>query len=811
MSILDRADETPDPEVDLIDETEKAVQAAERLQVFGQKLAARRDKWIQARASQGVDRRWKTDLDNYHGRDNVNRMTSNMMVSVEQGFPVTQNYKLPQRSTVFIGITRQKTNSAEARLADILLPTDERCWSIAPTPVPELANSPAVQRVVARAAQAAMASAGGQAPTLGDSSAPAPGVMPGMSDAAAQAVSPTGQGTAGQQQPIQGAGAVQPSSPAQPQQPAQPGADVAGSDPGMSPHELELLKAQQDARRKADGMQQEIDDALTECDYQGEIRKTIHDAAVLGTGVIKGPVVLSRTRKAWTRKVDAMGEAAYVLERVTELSPASFRVDPRMVYPDPACGDDVQRGRGIFERDRKTAKQIRDLAKQPAYLADQLRAVLEEGPQTPKALVDVEVEEDREQAESDLFEHWIYTGEIEKEDLQAAGVDVSDDELEVVSAVIEMVNATVVRAYLNPLEDGSLPYDFFPWEKCQGSVWGFGVPYLMRSQQSVMNSSWRQLMDNSGITAGPQIIVKPSVIQPADKQWAMTPRKFWYLTDDTADPRTAFTSVEFNSHQQELSGIIKMAEELCDQETGVPQIASGNQGTAPDTVGGMQMLMNGANVVLRRLVKQFDDYVTKPHIGRYYDYLMAYSDNDEIKGDFMINALGSSSLVVRDIQNQAVTNMLALGTNPAYAPMIRLSKLFEKALRAQHIDPQEIMLTPAEIAQNAAQAQESQQPDPRVQAAQVRAEADMKRTEAQTQVAQAEVQIKAQKVQQEHMFDMTQLNVLREVEMLKLANREQISLDAVKAQLAAVGIRERAKQDMQAAEMQLKAQTGTGI
>ena len=58
---------------------------------------------------------------------------------------------------------------------------------------------------------------------------------------------------------------------------------------------------------------------------------------------------------------------------------------------------------------------------------------------------------------------------------------------------------------------------------------------------------------------------------------------------------------------------------------------------------------------------------------------------------------------------------------------------------------------------------------------------------------------------------MTQLQVLREVEMLKLANREQSSLDAVKAQLAAVGIRERAKQDMQAAEMQLKAQTGTGI
>lgn len=801
MNIAQDADIAPNPTEDLVDPDEqaRAAELNDRLQQLGEKLAKKRDDWIAARASQGVDKRWAMDLDNYNGKDSANRATSQMMQSVEQGFPVTQQHRLPQRSTVFIGITRQKTNAAEARLADILLPSDERNWGIAPTPIPDLANAPGIQNAISQASRMSMAQM-----------ASAPTSASGLTSDA-QAESPTGQGLAGQQQPIIGQGAVQPSQPGQAGQPSAGPQPVDDAGLPMTPEELELMQQQQEAKRAADAMQQEIEDCFVECDYQGEIRKMIHDAAVLGTGVIKGPVVMSYKRKAWRKQVDSSGKSIHILEMVEELKPASYRIDPRHVYPDPACGEDIQNGGGIFEKQTLTPKKVRDLAKQPVYLLDQLRAVLEEGPQRSRALMNVQEMENQDLAQEDVYEHWIYTGEIDKDDLEAAGVTVSDDELEVVSAVVEMINNTVVRAYLNPLEDGALPYDFFPWEKEAGSCWGFGVPYLMRAQQSVMNSAWRQLMDNSGVTSGPQIVVKPRAIQPADKNWQLTPRKIWFATDDIDDVRTAFTAVEFNSHQAELVNLIKTAEELSDQETGVPQIAAGNQGSAPDTVGGMQMLMNGANVVLRRLVKQFDDYVTKKHVRRYYDYMMAYSPKEEIKGDFTIQALGSSSLVVRDIQNQAITNMLALGTNPAYAPMIRTQKLFERALRAQHIDPQEIMLTPAEIAQNAANAAQNQQPDPRVQAAQVRAQADIERTKAQSAADAAEVQYRVQMAQQDQAARMAELQTMREIEMMKLANKSNLTLEQIKAQLAQVGIRERARQDMQAAELQLKAQTGSGI
>ena len=99
-----------------------------KLSMFGMALGRQRDTWIRARAAAGVDKRWLEDEDQYNSKDNVNRAASQMMTSVEQGYPVTTQHARPHRSTVYIGLTRQKTNAAEARIADILLPTDDRNW-----------------------------------------------------------------------------------------------------------------------------------------------------------------------------------------------------------------------------------------------------------------------------------------------------------------------------------------------------------------------------------------------------------------------------------------------------------------------------------------------------------------------------------------------------------------------------------------------------------------------------------------------------------------------------------------------------------
>jgi hypothetical protein len=734
-------------EMEVMDPEAEREKMEERLQAFGHNMAKQRDDWIRIRYGYGVDKRWLEDEDQYNNKDNVNRAASQMMTSVEQGYPVTTQHAKPHRSTVFIGMTRQKTNAAEARVADILLPTDDRNWGIQPTPEPYLA---------------------------------------GMTMTNEMAIDPrTGQ-------PI-----IDPKT-------------------GQPLRKKEVARAVMEmARKKAQAMQNEIYDQLIECDYNGELRKVIHDAARLGTGVVKGPVVMNRTRKAWQPYTDAMGQTVYQVDIVQELNPASMRVDPRNVWPDPGCGENIHDGKGIYERQRLTAKQVRDLVKQPGYMKEQIRKVLEEGPKKSATFQELRDEDQRDLAR-DTYELWEYWGDVDHEDLEAAGVEAGEkDELRAVNACVVMINDTVVKAFLNPLDDGQLPFDFYVWEKVSGSCWGYGVPYLMRAQQKVLNAAWRQMMDNAGVSSGPQIVMNPNVISPADKQWQLSSRKIWFATDDMDDVRKAFATFEFDSHQAELAGIIKMATELADAETGVPVIMQGEKGAAPDTVGGMQMLMNSANVVLRRLVKQFDDMVTRPHIRRYYDYNMMYNEDEEVKGDFQIDARGSSALLTRDIQNQAFLNLLAAGMNPVYGMYLDTQKLFEKALQAQHVDPAEVFKSPEEIdkikEQQAQAAQQQQPPDPRIAAAQIRAQSDIARVQAQNQGDMAELQTRLQIKQADITARREEMQLTREIEMLKMANSQNLTLEQIKAKLADTAIRERGKKELFAAEQRLKLVAGSGI
>jgi hypothetical protein len=736
-------------DIEIVDPQALQEMRQERLQAFGASMAHQRDDWVRSRYSYGVDKRWLEDMDQYNAKDNIAKQASQMMTSVEQGYPVTTQMAKPHRSTVYIGLTRQKSNAGEARLADILLPTDDRNWGIQPTPKPKLMQ-------MARDGQMA-----------GDKTTGEPLTHPETGD------------------PLRMK-------------------DIARA-------------AMEVARQKADAMQTEINDQLIECDYNAEVRKVLHNAAVLGTGVLKGPIVTNRTRKAWQPYTDLDGNQVHTMEIVEELRPASFSVDPGNVWPDPGCGDNIHHGKGIYEREQLTSRQVRELAKQPGFMKEQLRKVLEEGPKKSATFQELKDDDQRDIAR-DVYEMWTYWGEVDHEDLMATGLDVGEkDELRSLSACVVMINSTVVKTFMNPLEGGELPYDFFVWEKVANSVWGYGVPYLMRAQQKVLNAAWRQMMDNSGVTSGPQIIVKPGAIQPADKQWQLSARKIWFATDDIDDVRKAFTAVEFNSHQNELAGIIKMAMELADQETGVPAITQGEKGAAPDTVGGMQMLMNSANVVLRRLVKQFDDMVTKPHIRRYYDYNMMYSEDEEIKGDFSVDARGSSALLIRDIQNQSFLNLLAAAANPVFGVYLDPQKLFEKALQAQHIDPKDVFKADDELEkikeqQTKAAANPQEAPsDPRVQAAQIRAQADMQKAQAQNQADAAEIQMRQGLAQQEGELRMAELQMTREIEMLKMSNTQNISLETIKAKLADTAIRERSKKEIYAAEQNLKLQTGSGI
>ncbi len=472
------------------------------------------------------------------------------------------------------------------------------------------------------------------------------------------------------------------------------------------------------AREAAEAMQDSIDDSLTECDYNAESRKGIEDGVVLGTMIIKGPFPGKQSHRAWMPRGD--GTNALVIEHKTV--PRSARVDPWDVYFDPSCGNDHQRGRGAWEKRLVNRKELRALAGLPGYDEDAIREILLMPPTRIRAAEGRVV---KDISRDDSYELWEYHGEVEPEQMSVltARMKGYDPLTDVEFAVCVMVNDRVISAQPSWIEDGTLPYDVWNWRGADDSPYGFGLPDEMENQQRVVTSAWRQVMDNARNSGGSQIVIRKGVVAQ-DNNGKVYPQKIWVAPEDMRVDE-AFGVFDFPSHLDELLNIAKFAMEVSDQETSMPQLLNGNQGTGPtpETVGGMVMLYNNANTVLRLRVKQYDDRITRPHIRRYYDWKMANDPDAKIKGDFEVDARGASALVERDIQNQATLNLATIGENPRYSGLLKPEEELKAILKAFRFAPDSLMKSKAELKQDAENAANQPPSDPRIVSAQLQLQA----------------------------------------------------------------------------------------
>jgi hypothetical protein len=99
---------------------------------------------------------------------------------------------------------------------------------------------------------------------------------------------------------------------------------------------------QEAARMAAECMERKIDDALTECAYNGQSRKVVEDGVRLGTGVMWGPFPMRQSSKVWIPQAD--GSASMQFNEA--IVPGSEWADVWDIFFDPSCGNDHQRGRG---------------------------------------------------------------------------------------------------------------------------------------------------------------------------------------------------------------------------------------------------------------------------------------------------------------------------------------------------------------------------------------------------------------------------------------------------------------------------------
>jgi hypothetical protein len=728
------SDELPDDTQSKEDAAAEQAAMIERLQIFGQGLQGRADKQVQLRRS--LEDRWIQDLRQYNGQYEPDIMAG---------------IKATGGSEAFVNVTRGKVATAEARLADMLLPTDDENWSIEPTPIPDLQD----------------------------------GVK---------------------------------------------STQVLGQIQGQPVREADIAKiAQQSAKDKSDKMQRLMQDQLAECNYTAIQREILHDAALYGTGILKGPMILGRTRTQWKTVADeATGETMYMAVQAEDNSPTALRVDVWNFFPDMSASR-IEDAEYVFERHFLTRKQVRDLAKQPGFLSDQINEILletDEPKVTAWHLAEMrQIAGQDNNTQDNRFELWEYHGPIDKKDLAACGCEVDEnDALNEVMGVVWFCNNRVIKASINPLDSEALPYSVYAFETDGTSLFGYGMPWLCRHSQRVVNGAFRMMMDNAGLSAGPQVVVNPAIIRPQDGDSRLRPRKVWLMSDATKNPQQAFATFNIDPHMNEMMGLFNTGMRLVDEETQIPMIAQGDQAShITKTAQGMSILMNSANTVLRRAVKLYDDRVTRPFISRLYEWNMQFHDDDAVKGDYQIVARGSSALMEKEGQSKALMSVMQLAGTPMFAPLTDFPSLYKKMLQSLRIEADGVMKSPEDL--KAMQQPQGPQQPPVDQAKQAelqlkaqQMQADMQLNQARMQLQAQALQLKGDEQQQSHAVAVARMQLEQalaqqagELELQKLAAQENMTMQQLQAELGIQKLNIDSKHQLFNAEAAIKAAQGSGI
>lgn len=544
------------------------------------------------------------------------------------------------------------------------------------------------------------------------------------------------------------------------------------------------LAAKDYARKAAGAMNTTIRDQLEECQYSEAGRTAIFDSCLYGTGVIRGPRVKSRKRWGW------QGQQA---ETARGAVPSAEHVDLWSFFPQPSRS--MEECEHVFQLHLLPSRAVRKLAHQPGFDRSQISRLLgttpEHGALANTVLAHGALRPDTTAVLTNRFSVWEYHGPMPKEafaafadglfaqglitdeDSRELAQILADDPMTEIDCEVWFSQGIVIKMALSTLAPGEIGYHVFNYEDNPNSIFGYGVPYLCRDDQLATNQVWHAMMLNGMMSAGPQIGVRMGSLEamPGGRAASLSATKprVWALNDDVADIRQALSVFIVPNVTQALMGLYERSKANADEHTMTPLIAQGEATQAVPTSSGMAMLMNAANVVMRRLAKAWDDRITVPLIGQFYDWNMANNPDPAIKGDHCVIPKGASHLLIKDVQAQHVQFATTLfSNNPQLAPYMKGGQFARKNIEMLDLSVEEMLYTDDEVAQQ--QQAQGEQPDPdtiKAQAQQAIAQAKLKQAEAEERETQARLELDAEQMRLNHEFRMADIAARREIQAMQ--------------------------------------------
>lgn len=598
---------------------------------------------------------------------------------------------------------------------------------------------------------------------------------------------------------------------------------------------------------RCDLMEKEIEYHLDCTNYAAEARKAMWDRVVFGTGILKGPLNAGKLKKVYSKQATQDGRIMRVPSFTVENVPCIYRVNPWHFFPDDTVTD-IKKAEDSIEVHPLSKTELRDLLRHPGYIKDQIEACIEE---EPRSYVNSPFNDPAylTQGINLLKNKYLvmeYHGPISKEDLETLGKQPSfDSPYDDYYGEVWVCNGRVIRIDLENIEGCyNVPYCVSVWEPDPATCFGFGIPMLVRDQQRVINETWKMMLDNAGISAGPLAIIDTTLIKPAEGGLEITPWKVYYSNEYGADVSKAIQFFMPPNAYEGLLALFNQAKANADEESSVPLMLSGLQQPtgAADSATQMAILNQNATSPTFFKAEEWDDDVTQRVIEMMYEWEMQYNPKDEIKGSYEIDVRTSTAFLRNSMEQQKLERLsMEIAQGSPAGEWVNQDALIIARLANMRLPYKGIVKSPQQVAQERANRQPPP-PDPnmlKAQAEMQKVQVERDKLEFEKQTAAAELQMKQAQAQMEYEATMrtdairaqeAQASVIKakydfETAMAQLASRDEIDRTKILADLqksesslqtqrflGGMEMAARAKDQAQKEkELKLKAQGKTGV
>jgi len=431
------------------------------------------------------------------------------------------------------------------------------------------------------------------------------------------------------------------------------------------------------AADQAINMEKEIFDQLTEFDYRSTIRNVIHSGHLYGTGVLKGPMVKEVTSKRWH-----LVGGTWKQLTLKRLIPTAQFVPVWDVYPDKSAKI-LKNARYCWQYHEFPKNELYKMSLRQDFNGDAIRAFMDAYPdgnakyrsyeeQLRSMSSNNKKDGDSNPPKKEKYEAHERWGFMSIEDAKKLMPKVSDETWDEfgpeVACNIWLLDDIIIKSIVSPVETANVPYYFYYFDKDETSIFGDGIPEIMRDPQQLYNASIRAMLDNAAISAGPIIEVNVDLLADGEDPTKMFPFRIFQRIGTGIDAnQQAIRITKLPSYTTEFLGMVDFFQSTADESTTIPRALSGlpdNSATgAQKTATGMSMLIGASNITLKDQVHFFDEGITTPFIKAMYFWNMEFNPKNSIKGDFNVVARGSKSLIAKEVKMEQINQFLAMTNN----------------------------------------------------------------------------------------------------------------------------------------------------